>query len=98
MSVQSYAIVSTSGNVLNVVLWDGATPFSVAPNILVPIGPNAAPGGTYAAGIFSAPVPAALTVINTPAAALTKLGNLLTPEIATLISVVAGIVTTASVL
>lgn len=57
MSSQLYALVSVGGNILNLVEWDGTTPYSVTPNTLVSaVGqPNAQIGGTYISGVFTAP-------------------------------------------
>jgi hypothetical protein len=69
MASQPYAVVS-SGNVTNIVQWDGVTPYSAGTgNTLVSaVGqPNAQIGGTYSGGVFTAPAapPAALGVIFT---------------------------------
>jgi hypothetical protein len=52
-----YAVVDLSGNVINLVEWDGVTPYNVAPNTLVlaTSQPNAQIGGTYVGGVFTAP-------------------------------------------
>jgi hypothetical protein len=57
MSVQPYALVAPGGSVLNIVNWDGVTAYSVSPNTLVSAQgqPNAQIGGTYLAGVFTAP-------------------------------------------
>jgi len=53
-----YALVNPSTIVINLVEWDGVTPFVVTPNILVSATgqPNAQIGGTYVGGVFTAPV------------------------------------------
>lgn len=67
-----YAEVNPSGVVINVVQWDGATPFDVSPNALVlaTSQPNAQIGGTYLGGVFTAPpAPAAaqgILFMNSP--------------------------------
>lgn len=52
-----YAEVTPTGTVINLVMWDGVTPFNVSPNTLVSaVGqPNAQVGGTYIGGVFTAP-------------------------------------------
>jgi hypothetical protein len=52
-----YAVISPSNAVINLVTWDGVTPFDVTPNTLVSASgqPNAQIGGTYANGVFTAP-------------------------------------------
>lgn len=67
-----YAVISPAGAVLNIVLWDGTSTFDVSPNTLVSAlnQPNAQPGGTYAAGVFTAPAapptPQGIMFINSP--------------------------------
>lgn len=61
-----YAVIDPSGNVLNIVAWDGVTPYDVTPNILVLATSTAQIGGMYLSGIFSpavivAMVPQAIT-------------------------------------
>lgn len=53
----SYAIVNPSTTVINMVQWDGVTPFNVTPNTLVLATgqPNAQIGGTYNGSVFTAP-------------------------------------------
>lgn len=73
MSVQLYAIVSPAGNVLNLIDWDGVSPYNAAPNTLVlAVGqPNAQIGGTYLNGVFTAPAapptPQGIIFLNSPA-------------------------------
>lgn len=57
MSSQVYALVAPGGAVLNMVQWDGVSPYNVAPNTLVLATgqPNAQIGGTYVGGVFTAP-------------------------------------------
>lgn len=57
MSSQLYALVNTSTVVINMVQWDGVTPYNVSPNTLVLATgqPNAQIGGTYVGGVFTAP-------------------------------------------
>lgn len=56
-SASPYAIVAPGGQVLNIVRWDGVTPFTVSPNTLVDTqgSANAQIGGTYSAGTFTPP-------------------------------------------
>lgn len=98
MSVQTYALVS-AGSVVNLVLWDGTTPFNLAPAILVPATSSASIGATYSNGIFTPPaaVISTPTIISTPLQAVAQLGQLLTPEIASLIAVAANISTETAV-
>jgi len=53
-----YAVVNPAGQIINLVNWDGASAFNVAPNVLVlTLGnPAAQIGGTYIGGVFTAPV------------------------------------------
>lgn len=57
MASQVYAEVAPGGAVVNMVQWDGVTPFVVTPNTLVSAQgqPNAQVGGTFLAGVFTAP-------------------------------------------
>lgn len=50
-----YALVDTNGNVINIIEWDGVTPHSVSGLATVPVAANAAIGGTYSNGTFTAP-------------------------------------------
>ena len=59
----TYALISPSGSVLDLVEWDGISHYDVTPNTLVPATPAAAKGGTYAGGVFSPPAP----VVSVPA-------------------------------
>ena len=67
-----YALVSPGGSVLNLVTWDGITPFSVIPNtlILATSQPNAQIGGTFLGGVFTPPVtptpPQGIVFVNSP--------------------------------
>lgn len=77
MTIQAYAEVTPAGAVVNIVNWDGVTPYVVTPNSLVlAVGqPNAQIGGTYNGGVFTAPaVPAApqgIIFLNSPATGAT---------------------------
>jgi len=77
MAVQLYAIVTPAGAVVNLVLWDGTSTFNVTPNTLVLAAGNAAAriGGTYLAGVFTAPAaptPAqGIIFLNSPASGAT---------------------------
>lgn len=68
-----YAEVNVSGSVVNMLVWDGATTFNVAPNTLVSASgqPNAQIGGTYLGGVFTAPAvptaPPGIMFLNSPA-------------------------------
>ena len=59
----TYALISPSGSVLDLVEWDGISHYDVTPNTVVPATPVAAKGGTYAGGVFSPPAP----VVSVPA-------------------------------
>jgi|GEM_PF-6279897 len=52
-----YAEIDPNGNVVNMVQWDGVTPYNVVPNTLVSATgqPNAQVGGTYLNGTFTPP-------------------------------------------
>lgn len=52
-----YAEISPSNIVINLVAWNGVTPFNASPNTLVNATgqSNAQIGGTYVAGVFTAP-------------------------------------------
>jgi hypothetical protein len=73
MSIQAYAVVTPGGNVVNIVNWDGVTPYNAAPNSLVLATgqPNAQIGGTYIGGVFTAPAtppaPQGIIFLNSPA-------------------------------
>jgi hypothetical protein len=77
MTIQLYAVVNPSTTVINMVEWDGVTPFNVAPNTLVSaLGqPNAQIGGTYIGGVFtppSAPAPQqGFVFLNSPVSGAT---------------------------
>lgn len=77
MASQIYAEVAPGGAVVNMVQWDGVTPFPVAPNTLVNATgqPNAQVGGTWVAGVFTAPAVPALPqgqiFLNSPASGAT---------------------------
>ena len=64
--MNEYAIVDANGNVINVAMWDGTTPWTPAGGtaVLIPAGSEASIGWTYAAGSFVAP---AAAVARTPA-------------------------------
>lgn len=72
-----YAEVSPGGSVVNMVQWDGTTPFNVTPNTLVSATgqPNAQVGGTFLAGVFTAPAAPApaqgVLFMNSPATGAT---------------------------
>jgi len=72
MALTIYAVVAPGGAIVNLVEWDGVTPYSVAPNSLVSaVGqPNAQIGGTYIGGVFTAPVtppaPQGIIFLNSP--------------------------------
>lgn len=73
-----YALIE-SGNVINVILWDGVTPYSPATGIqavAIPTGTEAAIGFTFANGTFTAPVAAAgsALTLSQQAAALLSVG------------------------
>jgi hypothetical protein len=55
--VALYAIVAPGGAILNMVQWDGVSPFNVAPNtaVLATGQPNAQTGGTFITGVWTAP-------------------------------------------
>lgn len=57
MASQIYAEVTPGGAVVNMVQWNGVTPFVVTPNTLVNATgqPNAQIGGTFLAEVFTAP-------------------------------------------
>lgn len=58
MTIKTYAIVDSSGNVINVTLWDGNTEEWTPPDGTTAVQiDNAAIGGTYIGGVYSAPVP-----------------------------------------
>jgi hypothetical protein len=87
MALQLYAIVDPSGNVDNLVLWDGVTLYSVAPNTLVLAQGNAAAqiGGTYLGGVFTPPAvpppPQGIVFLNSPASgAVVQLPNAPQPQ------------------
>jgi hypothetical protein len=67
-----YAVVNSSNVVINLVQWDGITPYNVAPNTLVNATgqPNAQIGGTCIGGVFTAPVnpppPQGCVFVNSP--------------------------------
>jgi hypothetical protein len=73
----TYAIVNGSGQVINMVTWDGVTPYNVSPNTLVLAtgNPNAQVGGTFSGGVFTPPAapPLAQGIIflNSPASGAT---------------------------
>jgi hypothetical protein len=77
MATQIYAVVSPTGNVLNMILWDGVTALSVAPNTLVAAAGNASAqiGGTYIGGVFTAPAAPGIAqdtlFLNSPATGAT---------------------------
>jgi len=77
MTIQIYAVVTPGGAVVNLVNWDGVTPYSVAPNSLVSaVGqPNAQIGGTYSGGVFTAPAtpppPQGIVVTSSPSSGAT---------------------------
>lgn len=57
---QPYAVVNSSNVIVNIVQWDGVTPYS--PGIQYTLvatngNPNAQIGGTYSGGVFTAPPP-----------------------------------------
>lgn len=58
-----YAVVNPSTLVINMVNWDGVTPYNVSPNTLAlaTSQPNAQIGGTYVNGVFTAPAAPAPT-------------------------------------
>lgn len=68
-----YAVVAPGGSIINMVAWDGVATFNVSPNTLVLATnqPNAQIGGTYSAGVFTAPVapvsPQGIVYVNSPA-------------------------------
>lgn len=72
-----YALIDIAGHVINLVRWDGTTPYNVAPNTLVDATgqPNAQIGGTYAGGVFTAPaaptVQQGIVFANSPASGAT---------------------------
>lgn len=66
-----YAEVDGSGNVVNIIEWDGVTQFTPPAGIsLVIAGAGAAIGGTYLNSTFSAPTPQAPTPAQQAAAAI----------------------------
>jgi hypothetical protein len=66
-----YARVSGT-TVVNLVSWDGVSPYNVSPDVLVlaTSQPNAQIGGTYANGVFTAPAapapPQGIVFVNSP--------------------------------
>jgi hypothetical protein len=54
----TYAVVDSTGTVVNVVMWDGTTPWQPPTGttaVLVPAGSNAGIGSTYSNGTFTPP-------------------------------------------
>jgi hypothetical protein len=72
-----YAVVAPGGSIINLVTWDGVSPFNVSPNTLVSATgqTNAQIGGTYIGGVFTAPAaPAAqqgIIFVNSPTSGTT---------------------------
>lgn len=96
--IQAYVIIDETNTVINIVLWDGETVFDVSPNTLQLTNDdaNAQIGGTFFKGVFTpAPPPIMAPPIDTPAKAIAALNELLGGEVASLISVAAGIAQTA---
>ena len=77
MAIQPYALVNPSNIVINLVEWDGVTPFNVAPNTLVLAQgqPNAQIGGTFIGGVFTPPSaptpPQGIVFLNSPSTGAT---------------------------
>ena len=58
MGNKTYALVDSSGAVINTIIWDGVTPYQPSEGcvaVLVPDGSGASIGWTYADGAFIAP-------------------------------------------
>ena len=55
-SVGPYAVIDPSGNVVNIIVWDGVSQFDVSPNTLKPATAGAQTAN-YAAGKFTPPPP-----------------------------------------
>lgn len=78
MSIQLYAVVNGGGNVVNMVTWDGVTPFNpgAGKTLVSATGqPNAQIGGTYIGGVFTAPAnppaPQGIIFENSPSSGAT---------------------------
>ena len=51
----NYAVIDSSGNVVNVIVWDGITPYNPGAGLTLVQSDTAARGDTYLEGVFSAP-------------------------------------------